>query len=92
VDKQTEALQGDGVAVSDRHNIAHKGTIVTYGRAVGLVIATGMRTELGRVATLLQEAHSSRTPLQRRFAAFGRSLSLVVLVICAVVFSTGLLR
>jgi Ca2+-transporting ATPase len=92
VDKQTHALQGKDLAVSDRHNIAHKGTIVTYGRAVGLVISTGMRTELGRVARLLEESHASQTPLQRRFAAFGRSLSLVVLVICAVVFSAGLLR
>jgi Ca2+-transporting ATPase len=92
VDKGTEAIGGESVAVGDRHNIAHKGSIVTYGRAVGLVIATGMRTEFGRIAQLLREARSVQTPLQKRLATFGRQLALVVLLICAVVFVTGLLR
>ena len=92
VDKSTEALGDPEAAIGERHNIAHKGTLVTYGRGLGVVIATGMRTEFGRIARLLESAHAVDTPLQRRLALFGRRLALVVLAICIVVFVTGLLR
>ena len=92
VDKAHGAIEAEQVAVSDRHNIAHKGTLVTYGHGLGVVIATGMRTEFGKIATLLEQAHSVETPLQRRLAQFGRRLAVVVLAICAIVFVTGLLR
>lgn len=92
IDKSVAALSGSSVSVGDRTNIAHKGTVVTYGRALGVVIATGMRTEFGKIAQLLKEAESVRTPLQRRLEAFGRRLTLLVLVICAIVLVTGLMR
>lgn len=92
VDKITAAITGDDLAVGDRRNIAHKGTIVTYGRAHGVVIATGMRTQFGKIAQLLQDADTVKTPLQRRLAAFGRKLTVIVLVICAIVLTTGLMR
>ncbi len=92
VDKTAGTVAGPDVPIGDRRNIAHKGTFVTYGRAVGLVIATGMRTEFGRIARLLGEARAMQTPLQRRLAAFGRRLALMVILICTIVFSTGLLR
>lgn len=92
VEKLTDSLSARSLPVGDRHNIAHKGSVVTYGRAVGLVIATGMRTELGRIAALLREARAVQTPLQRRLEVFGRRLALIILLICTVVFSTGLLR
>jgi len=92
VDKTIEALADATVPVGDRRNIAHKGSHVTYGRALGLVVATGMRTEFGRIAKLLVEARATQTPLQRRLAAFGRRLALLVLLICVIVFVTGLLR
>jgi Ca2+-transporting ATPase len=92
VDKMTEAIADAAVSVGDRRNIAHQGSQVTYGRARGLVVATGMRTEFGRIARLLDEARATQTPLQRRLAAFGRRLALMVLLICAIVFVTGLLR
>jgi Ca2+-transporting ATPase len=91
-DKAHGAIDADDVAVPDRHNIAHKGTLVTYGRGLGVVVATGMRTEFGKIAQLLQQARSVETPLQRRLAVFGRRLALVVLAICAIVFVTGMLR
>jgi len=72
--------------------MAYKGTLVTHGRAVGLVVSTGARTELGKVAELLRQGGDRSTPLQQRLAAFGKRLSLVVLLICAVVFALGLLR
>ncbi len=92
VDKSTQALADPELAVGDRHNIAHKGTQVTYGRGLGVVIATGMRTEFGRIARLLETARAVETPLQRRLGVFGRRLALVVIGICVVVFATGLLR
>ena len=92
VDKSTAALAKHDVAVGDRLNIAHQGTQVTYGRGLGVVIATGMRTEFGRIARLLEGAHAVETPLQRRLAVFGRRLALAVIGICVLVFVTGLLR
>jgi Ca2+-transporting ATPase len=92
IDKTAEVMSVADVAVADRRNIAHKGSVVTYGRAVGLVVATGMRTEFGRIARLIGAAQPLQTPLQRRLAAFGRRLALIILLICALVFGTGLLR
>ena len=92
IDKVHVAIDAENVAIADRRNIAHKGTHVTYGHGLGVVIATGMRTEFGRIAGLLKDARRVETPLQRRLAIFGRRLALVVLAICAIVFLTGLLR
>jgi Ca2+-transporting ATPase len=92
IDKAHHAIEVEDVAVADRRNIAHKGTLVTYGHALGVVVATGMRTEFGKIATLLGQARLVETPLQRRLAVFGRRLALVVIAISAIVFVTGLLR
>jgi P-type Ca2+ transporter type 2C len=69
-----------------------KGTLVTYGRARGIAVATGMATELGKIAGMVEAAPQLQTPLQRRLAAFGRQLGMAVLAICAIVFAAGLLR
>jgi len=92
IDKAHGAIDAERVAVADRHNIAHKGTLVTYGHGLGVVVATGMRTEFGKIAQLLQQARLVETPLQRRLAVFGQRLAFVVLAICAIVFASGLLR
>ena len=92
VEKQVQPVAAGEVPLGDRSNMAYKGTIVTYGRGHGVVVATGMSTELGRVAALLEGAGEQRTPLQQRLAHFGRRLALGVLAICAVVFVAGLLR
>ncbi|MCF8208278.1 MAG: cation-translocating P-type ATPase [Rhodoferax sp.] len=92
VDKHANVLQGGSHALGDRLNMAFKGTIATHGRAHGLVVATGRATELGKVATLLDQGESRSTPLQLRLAAFGKRVALVVLAICAVIFMVGVLR
>ncbi|UCH54476.1 MAG: calcium-translocating P-type ATPase, PMCA-type [Pseudomonadota bacterium] len=92
VEKSTEAIDEIDLALGDRRNLAHKGTLVTYGRGRGVVVATGMKTELGRIAELLRGEEEGKTPLQKRLARFGRSLAIAVLVICAIVFTTGILR
>ncbi|MCX5716787.1 MAG: calcium-translocating P-type ATPase, PMCA-type [Nitrospirae bacterium] len=92
VDKHTGALQDETIPLGDRKNMAYKGTMVAYGRGSGIVVATGMDTELGRIAKMLQEEEEVKTPLQKRLARFGRRLALAVLAICAVVFSIGVFR
>jgi Ca2+-transporting ATPase len=92
VEKDAAALNDADLAIGDRKNMSYRGTMVTYGRGQGLVVETGMRTELGRIAALLQEQDEGHTPLQKRLAAFGRRLAYAVLAICAVVFVTGLIR
>jgi Ca2+-transporting ATPase len=92
VSKAIQHLPAGNHALGDRINMAFKGTLVTHGRAAGLVVATGPATELGRVAALLRDEAARETPLQLRLSAFGKRLSLVVLAICALVFGIGVLR
>ena len=92
VEKQTDPILAENLPLGDRLNMLFKGTRITYGRALGLVTATGMETELGKIAALLQEEEEGKTPLQKRLAVFGKKLAYAVLTICIVVFIAGLLR
>jgi Ca2+-transporting ATPase len=92
VAKHTNVLTGAAHALGDRLNMAFKGTTATHGRGRGLVVATGMQTELGKVAGLLAQEVDRSTPLQLRLAAFGKRLAVAVLGICAVIFGAGVLR
>lgn len=92
VEKHERQLHDPALPLGDRKNMAYKGTIATYGRGSGMTVATGMSTELGRIASLLDTGMSLKTPLQQRLARFGRRLALVVLAICALIFVVGLLR
>jgi len=92
VEKHTKPLHDEMLPLGDRKNMAYRGTFVTHGRGTGVVVATGMDTELGRIAAMLQEEEDVTTPLQKRLASFGQKLALAVLVICAVVFGAGIVR
>lgn len=92
VDKQVPAIPDPGLSLGDRRNMAYSGTTVAYGRGMGVVTGTGMATELGKIAGMLQEEEEVKTPLQRRLTVFGKKLAWAVLAICAVVFVFGLLR
>ncbi|HEX6901848.1 MAG TPA: cation-translocating P-type ATPase [Thermoanaerobaculia bacterium] len=91
VEKHTRALEGDH-GVSDRANMAWAGTAVVYGRGRGVVTATGMETEFGRIAQLLQTVETTDTPLQQNLDKVGRVLARAGLVVVAGVVGLGLLR
>lgn len=91
VDKTIEALQEEKLPLGDRINMAFSGTNITNGRAKGIVVATGMESELGKIAGMLQE-EGSETPLQKRMAEFGRRLTVIILILCALLFLAGYLR
>ncbi len=92
VEKHARALDRRDLPVGDRVNMVYMGTVVTYGRGLMVVTATGMDTELGRIAELIQTVEREPTPLQRRLEQLGRGLAVAALVIVAVVFLLGLLR
>lgn len=92
VEKLATITVSEDSGIGDRLNMAFKGTIVTYGRGIGVVVGTGGDTELGKIADMIQSEEGVMTPLQKRLAVFGRNLALIVLVICAVVFAMGMVR
>ncbi|MGD8405007.1 MAG: cation-translocating P-type ATPase [Anaerolineales bacterium] len=92
VNKHTEAIDKDELPLGDRRNMAYLGTVITGGRGQGLVVATGMETELGRIAELIQQVDSEGTPLQRRLDQLGKMLAVVGVGIAALIFVIGVLR
>jgi magnesium-transporting ATPase (P-type) len=90
VNKQTEAVKAD-VPLGDRTCLAFSGTLVTYGKAHGVVVATGDATELGRINKMLGEVQTLTTPLLRKLADFGRVLTIAICVIAALTFAYGLI-
>lgn len=91
IEKIIHELQGEDFSIGDRVNLAFKGTYVTYGRGKGVVVATGMNTELGQIARMLQEKESA-TPLQVRMTDFSKKLSVFILLLCGLLFLVGYLR
>ncbi len=92
VDKDAESVFPEATPLGDRRNMVYLGTVVATGKASAVVAATGMNTELGRIAGLLQREERAPTPLQRRLAELGKVLILVCLAIVSVIFVLQLLR
>jgi Ca2+-transporting ATPase len=92
IEKRIDVLTQDELPIGDRFNMVFRGTQVTFGRAAGVVTATGMETEMGRVAHLLDTTQKQETPLQLRLQKVGRNLALATIVICLIVFAAGMLR
>jgi Ca2+-transporting ATPase len=92
VDKQLEAVTVQSQLPGEKTNMVFKGTQISRGRASAVVVAIAGETELGRIASLLGEQESIKTPLQQRLSRFGSRLAMFVLAVCAVIFIAGILR
>jgi Ca2+-transporting ATPase len=92
VSKTADVLVDREVPLGDRINMVHLGTAVTDGRGKFIVTATGMRTEMGKIGTLIQEVGTRGTPLEKKLGQLGHGLLLIVLILCAVIVVAGWLR
>ncbi len=92
VDKTSEIIEGDEVALGDRKNMVFSGSLVTYGRATMLVCETGMNTQLGKIAALMNQTGQRKTPLQQSLDSFSAKLAILVIAICALVFLLSVFR
>ena len=92
VDKTADTINQDQVALGDQKNMVFSGSLVTYGRAAVLVTATGMDTELGKIAALMNQTQQRKTPLQKSLDDFSGKLAVVIMAICAVVFVLSIFR
>jgi P-type Ca2+ transporter type 2C len=90
--KEIHVLEDPALPVGDRSNMVHAGTAATYGRGRALVVATGMQTEFGGIARLLQTVETARTPLQRNLDRVGGVLARIALVVVVLIVAAGLLR
>ncbi|MHA1607512.1 MAG: calcium-transporting P-type ATPase, PMR1-type [Candidatus Freyarchaeota archaeon] len=90
--KNADAVLDAKTPLNDRVNMAYMGTVVVKGRGMGITVATGMKTELGKVATLVQTVEEEETPLQKRLGELGRKLGLIVIMACGIIFLAGFLR
>ncbi len=91
-EKHAEAQVGVGAPLGDRKNMAYSGSTVTYGRGTGIVTATGMKTEVGKIADMLSEEETQATPLQKQLSKTAKILSFIVLGIAFVIFAVTALR
>ncbi len=91
VEKGTAVIMDDEIALGDRTNMAFSSGIVTYGRGRGIVVSTGMQTEVGKIADMLQQTVDTETPMSRRLEQLGKVLGIAALIICAVIFAVGVL-
>lgn len=92
VEKSVKSLDGGDRSLGDRVNMAYMGTVVTYGRGRLVVTATGMRTELGNIATLIKSVHQQATPLQKRLNQVGQALLVLIALVVGAVFALGMAR
>jgi len=91
VNKNANIVLEEGISLGDRINLASMGTVVTYGRGAGVVYATGMDTEMGKIATFLNETDDTNTPLQDKLNAMAKTLGIICIITCALVFGIGFL-
>lgn len=90
-EKETEVITAEEVPLGDRKNMAYSTGVITYGRGKGVVVATGMKTEVGKIAGMLKETENEDTPLQQQLGKTAKMLSVIVLVIAAVIFAANLI-
>ena len=92
VEKNAEVLSDDEIPLSDRKNMVFGGTLVTYGRAIVVVTSTGMNSELGKIANLMENTQAKETPLQKTLDKFSGKLAIIIITICIIVFVLEIYR
>ncbi|MFW6029563.1 MAG: calcium-translocating P-type ATPase, SERCA-type [Halanaerobiales bacterium] len=92
VEKDSTTVLEEETGIGDRVNSAFMSTIVTYGRGKGIVSHTGMNTEIGKIASMLNDVDDEQTPLQRNLASFGRLLGIIAIGVCIFIFLLGLIQ
>ena len=92
VEKHTRSLDGENVALADQKNMVFSGSLVVGGRGIAVVTATGMKTEIGKIASMMNATEEKKTPLQVSLDQFGSRLAAVIMVICLLVFGLSLYR
>lgn len=90
-EKHTRSLEGE-IPLGDRENMAFASSVVTYGRGEGLVVATGMETEVGKIAAMLQSVPDTRTPMQEKIDTLGKFLGIAAVSVCVLIFVAGFLQ
>ncbi len=91
-DKEASALEGPEVPLGDRRNMLYMGSSIAYGRAAAVVVATGMKTEMGKIAGAIADAEDDETPLQKNLTQLSKILSVAVLVICVIILGISVLQ
>ncbi len=91
VDKISDTIEDESVGIGDRKNMLFSSSLITYGRGKGIVVETGMKTEVGKIAEMISEVEDSETPLQKKLNGLGKTLGIAALAICAVIFVVGML-
>ena len=92
VEKLVKAIEETEIGIGDRVNMLFSSSLITYGRGKAIVVETGMNTEVGKIAGMLNETEKQETPLQKRLNSLGKTLGIAALVICAFIFVIGLLQ
>ena len=91
VDKNTQTIEDEKVELGDRTNMVFSSSLITYGRGKGIVVETGMNTEVGKIAGMINETIDTQTPLQQKLNKLGKTLGIAAILICIVIFAVGLL-
>ena len=92
IEKSVEKIEDEEVGIGDRINMLFSSSLVTYGRGKGIVVETGMTTEVGKIAGMINETEKQETPLQQKLNKLGKTLGIVALAICAFIFVIGLIQ
>ena len=92
VEKNTDKLEGEEIGIGDRINMLFSSSLVTYGRGKGIVVETGMTTEVGKIAGMINNTEKQETPLQQKLNKLGKTLGMAALAICAFIFIVGLIQ
>ena len=90
VDKNTETIDDEKVSLGDRTNMLFSSSLITYGRGKGIVVETGMNTEVGKIAKIISDTEGTETPLQTKLNKLGKTLGIAALAICIVIFIIGI--